>query len=78
MITVWVSKDLVAATNYCELRKYLHSKGLDLSKSYSRWESLQKPYSQGYRGTALPDRVVSVIKTVIGVVPITKSWEGVE
>lgn len=71
MITVWVNKTLITTMLGFELIEHLRSRGLDTSKPVSRWESPQKHYSQGYRGTALPDRVVGVIRTVVGVVPIT-------
>lgn len=78
MITVWLSKELIKWSSYFETLTYLYEKGLDTSKPFSRWESPQKPHLWSYRGTALPDRVVGVLHTVVGVIPITIPWEGIE
>ncbi len=76
MITIWIEKWRLGTGHamYC----YLRSKGLDISKPFTEWKDLCKPDQTRFQGTALSDRVVGVTKTVIGVVPITKSWEGVE
>jgi hypothetical protein len=80
MITVWVRKHwLSGPINRVELRRHLLRKGLDVDKGIndifecSRWSGMF-----GFQGTALPDRVVGIIRTVIGVVPITVPWEGAE
>jgi hypothetical protein len=76
MRTVWINKYLIANMLHFELLEHLRDKGLDTNKPFSRWESPEKINLQGYRGIALPDKVVGSIKTVIGVIPITQVWEG--
>ena len=54
---------------------YLHEHGLDLNKPYTVWERPDRMYALSYRGEARSNRVVGVIKTCIGLVPITEPWK---
>ncbi len=76
MITVWVKDELIRRSSGYELCSYLRSKGLNTNMKMEQFVSPQKPLMAGFQGTALPDRVVGVTRTVIGVVPVTAPWKG--
>lgn len=59
-----------------EITELLRAKGLDTEQPMSTWEGPQYRYSRIFGGITLPRKVVRVIKTCIGVVPMTEPWPG--
>lgn len=57
-----------------QLIDYLRSKGLDTTKEVSRYENPRKYFSITFIGESLSDRVMGCLRTVVGLVPITKPW----
>ena len=77
-ISVQMDKALIPKMDTLRLVQYLRSKGLNTDKAFQLYDCPMKVYAQEFRGTALPDKVIGVLKTVIGVVPITEKWKRLE
>ena len=57
------------------LDEYLTNHGMDTHKEIERFDlTIQGLPCVIFKGQTLPDKIISCIKTVVGLVPITEPW----
>ena len=76
-IEIIVDKIIDSRMSHQQRYLYLEKRGLDPQQASSVWERPDKLYCRAYIGEALPDKVVRVIKTCIGLIPVTEPWKGI-